>query len=190
MSNIEIVANVFTVLCIFLAGRNSVHTWWTGIIACVSFIWVFFGAKLYADMVLQLFFIASSAYGWWVWSERKDQSVVPITKSDSMYLMIIVLLAAVGVIGFSSMLALFTDAAYPFIDSGILCLSVAGQILMANRKVENWPFWIVVNTLSVPLFYSRELYLTTGLYAIFWFHAWYAWYIWNREMKVKNACLI
>lgn len=187
MSTIEIIANVFTVICIFLAGRNSVHTWWTGIVACTAFIWVFFGAKLYADMVLQLFFIASSAYGWWVWAERKNQPAVPITKSDRQYLAYLSIIAALGVIGFSSALALFTDAAYPLIDSGVLCLSVVGQLLMANRKIENWPVWVAVNTLSVPLFYSRELYLTAGLYAIFWFHAWYAWYNWNKEMKAQNV---
>ena len=43
---LEIAANIMTAICIFLAGRNNVHTWWTGIVACVLFIVLFYTAKL------------------------------------------------------------------------------------------------------------------------------------------------
>ena len=64
---IEVAANGVTALSILLAGRNSVHTWWTGILGCALFALVFLEARLYADVALQGFFIATSALGWWYW---------------------------------------------------------------------------------------------------------------------------
>jgi nicotinamide mononucleotide transporter len=60
---------------------NNVHTWWTGIVGCVLFGWVFFGAKLYADVTLQLFFIITSALGWWQWTRGERGSELPVRRT-------------------------------------------------------------------------------------------------------------
>lgn len=70
MTPFEITANAVTALSIFLAARNSVHTWWSGIIGGLLFIVVFYQAKLYADASLQIFFIVTSSTGWRVWLNR------------------------------------------------------------------------------------------------------------------------
>ena len=64
---LEISANLITTASILLAGRNSIHTWWTGIIGCVLFGVLFYDARLYADVALQVFFLATSISGWWAW---------------------------------------------------------------------------------------------------------------------------
>ena len=49
------------------AGRNRVSTWWTGLVGCALFAVLFFRARLYADVVLQAFFVGTCAFGWWRW---------------------------------------------------------------------------------------------------------------------------
>jgi nicotinamide mononucleotide transporter len=44
---LEISANAVNALSILLAARNSVHTWWTGILGCALFGAVFFLSRLY-----------------------------------------------------------------------------------------------------------------------------------------------
>ena len=63
----------------------------------------------------------------------------------------------------------------------MLGLSVVAQLLLMQRKMQTWPFWLAVNTLSVPLFASRGLTLTAALYAAYWLMAWYGWWRWRRE---------
>ena len=60
-----------------------------------------------------------------------------------------------------------TDASYPFWDASVAMLSVAGQILMTRRYLENWWWWIAVNAASIPLYIVKDLNLTAGLYALF-----------------------
>ena len=54
---LELSANLVNLLSIAPATRNSVHTWWTGLIGCALFGWLFFTAQLYADVTLQIFFV-------------------------------------------------------------------------------------------------------------------------------------
>lgn len=177
--NFEYVAVFFTVVCIFLAGRNNIHTWWTGIVACIAYGYVFYGAKLYADALLQVFFIGTSILGWIMWSKRKDSQELPITSTNSIVMGAITVLAVLVTIGYSEILIAYTDAAAPLFDSSVLVGSIIGQVLLMRRNIETWPAWILVNLVSVPLYFSRELYLSSALYAVFLVHACYAWYKWN-----------
>jgi nicotinamide mononucleotide transporter len=183
MSSFEIAANIVTAIAIFLAARNSVHTWWTGIIGSLIFILVFYQAKLYADASLQIFFIVTSVVGWRLWLNRSSAAEVKIEHADTRTLLWMSIAAILVTTIYGSLLHYFTDAYAPYVDSAVLGFSVMAQLLLMQRRIENWWVWLVVNTLSVPLFASRELYLTAGLYAIYWCNAWYGLWHWKQQMR-------
>lgn len=190
-SALEWSAIVMTTICIFLAGRNNIHTWWTGIAACTLYGILFFGAQLYADVTLQIFFVITGLIGWYSWANVKGGTIfsdwfkpgVEISRVKPTSFAIMVVTAVAVALGYGLLLHTFTDAFSPMIDSLVLTFSVVAQLLLMRRKIETWPLWIVVNTLAVPLFFSRELYMTAVLYAIYWVHAWYAWWKWNKLSK-------
>jgi nicotinamide mononucleotide transporter len=167
----EITANAFVAAAIFLAGRNNIHTWWTGIVGCALFGWVFFDTKLYADVTLQVFFILTSIYGWWKWRHGNKGEELPVRFSAPGALLLWAVSATAVAIGYGWLLLRFTDAYAPFLDSIVLAFSVLGQLLMMERRVENWWSWLLVNTIAVPLYASRGLYLTAVLYAAYWINA-------------------
>lgn len=179
---LEISANLTTALAIFLAGRNSIHTWWLGIIGCVLFGVLFYQSQLYADFTLQGFFIVTGMIGWARW-RKGDGNSLPITRTRPATLVLCVVVGVVTAGAYGALLYRFTDAYAPGWDSLLLTGSVIGQILLMNRKLENWIFWLAVNTIAVPLFYSRGLYLTSGLYAAYWIHAVYAYLQWQEARR-------
>jgi nicotinamide mononucleotide transporter len=95
-------------------------------------------------------------------------------------IILVVLAATVVALGYGYVLWRFTDAFAPFVDSLILTLSVAAQLLLMSRKYESWWFWLIVNTLSVALFSVRGLWVTAGLYTAFWINAVIATVHWRR----------
>jgi nicotinamide mononucleotide transporter len=170
-------------LSIWLAARNSGLTWPTGVVACALFTLVFVRNQLYADATLQLFFVVTSVIGWWQWSHpvkptnTRELAISSATPGTIAW----VILAAVGVTGtYGWLLHRFTDAYLPYMDSAVRALSIIAQCLLMQRKVETWPFWLTVNTLSIVLFASRGLVLTTVLYAAYWMNAWYGWWRWRQ----------
>jgi nicotinamide mononucleotide transporter len=189
MSPLEIAANLVNTASILLAGRNSVHTWWTGIIGCLLFARLFTSARLYADATLQLFFIATSVLGWWRWRARRqdDQAPAPrpIRRTPPRLMLLLALAGVVVAVGYGQLLHRLTDAFAPTIDSLVLAFSVLGQLLLVGRRVESWWCWLLVNTISVPLFAARGLWLTAGLYLVFWVNALVSLRRW-RQMAVAG----
>jgi nicotinamide mononucleotide transporter len=170
-TRLEIGANAVNAISIVLAARNSIHTWWTGIIGCLLFGLVFFRARLYADTLLQLFFIATSAVGWRQWLAGGQGKTLPVTHVPWPALLRVVFAAIAIALAYGYLLWRFTNAFAPFLDSLILTLAVAAQLLLMNRKYESWWFWLTVNTLSVSLFAVRGLWITAALYTAFWINA-------------------
>ncbi len=70
-SPLELGANVFNLLSVWFSSRNNVHTWWSGIVGCALYGILFADVRLYADVTLQLFFIASCVVGWWNWKRGR-----------------------------------------------------------------------------------------------------------------------
>ena len=171
MNPIEITAIAFNAASVFLAGRNSIHMWWTTIVNCALFAYVFFAAKLYADVTLQIFFIVTGVVGWWHWLHGAKGADLPVRHSPRA-LIVWSLVAGIAVtLGYGWLLHRFTDAYAPFLDSTILAFSVVGQLLLIDRRVETWWCWLLVNTIAVPLYASRGLHMTAVLYAAFWVNA-------------------
>ena len=156
----EPAANGFNTASILLAGRNSAHTWWTGILGCILFGLVFFWARLYADATLQVFFIISSLLGWWNWVHGRKGAELPIRRTPPIPLAALTAAGALVAAAYGLLLHRFTNAYAPFLDSVILAFSVLGQFLLMGRRLENWWCWLLVNTIAVPLYAVRGLWLT------------------------------
>ena len=75
-----------------------------------------------------------------------------------------------------------TDAALPYWDAFILVFSLIAQWLQARKKLENWPGWLIVNTVAIGVYWAKDLRLTSGLYLIFWLMALWGWREWRRTM--------
>lgn len=168
MNPIEISANFFNLLSVFFANRNKVHTWWTGIIGTILLGIMFFEVKLYADMILQIFFVLTGIWGWWNWrSGGAEKTELPITRVNFGQLGLFAVAAIFLTIAHGFMLHTLTDASFPFIDSIILVCSIIAQFLLMKRKLESWYFWILVDMVAVPLYAAKELYLTSAIYFVF-----------------------
>jgi nicotinamide mononucleotide transporter len=178
---LEVAANLFTALAIVLAGRNNVHTWWTGIVGTGLFAVLFAYNRLYADVVLQAFFVVTGIIGWWRWLHGGNaHDELPVTHASLSSILWTIPVGLLATAGYGALLHFYTKAFSPFVDSAVLVFSVIGQVMMMQRRVENWGFWLLVNTIAVPLYFSRGLYLTSLLYAGFWVNAVVSWITWHR----------
>lgn len=168
MSPVEALAAALGVVNVLLVVRRSVWNYPFGLVTVGLYFFVFFEQRLYSDALLKLFFIAVQLYGWWAWqhAEQVDAGVAVSSLSPAERLRgaaAIVVAASL----WSSVMAGLTDAAAPFVDGPIAITSVVAQLLQSFRKVESWWLWIMVDLAAIPLFLSRGLLITAGLYLIF-----------------------
>lgn len=184
ISPLEWWANGATALCVLLAAWGRTLTWPVGILGSLLFGLLFYEARLYAELTLQVFFVSTSLLGWAQWrlagGPPANTQRVPL-QGRSLARMVLWALAVTLLYGL--MLQHWTNAFAPFWDSAILASSVLAQILLMKGHRETWPAWLVVNTLSIPLYLQRELHLTAALYTAFWVNALWGWWRWQYRAR-------
>lgn len=168
MSPIEWGGAVFGLLAVWLTVRQSVWCWPTGLVNVALYAFVFFEAKLYADVGLQVVYFVLCAVGWWRWLRPgPDRSELPVTRLTRREAVLLLGIGSVGVAAMSHFLATRTDAALPYWDSTTVVMSLIAQWLVTRKVLENWHLWIAADVLMVGIYFYKQLYVTTGLYVIF-----------------------
>ncbi len=168
MSCLEIFGVVTGLISVWLTVRQNIWCWPTGIISVVAYGYLFFNIKLYADMGLQVFFLAAGVFGWYQWLHGgRDRSALKIglLPAWQRWLVVAASPGLIWVIG--RLLDVYTDASIPYWDSTISGLSILAQVLLDRKILENWYIWILVDVISIGVYVYKEIYLTAGLYLVF-----------------------
>jgi nicotinamide mononucleotide transporter len=168
-SLLECFAFVTGLLSVWLTAKMRVSNWPIGIVSVACYFIIFIHVKLYADASLQIFFVVFGLYGWIAWKKAEGQSKVEIPTariSRGGWLMGIgcTLLATVA---FAQILQRLTDSPVAWIDSSLTASSLLATWAEAKRDLRNWWVWIMVDVVSIPLYWTRHLPLTSLLYLIF-----------------------
>ena len=167
MTPLELAANALNLASVYLARRNSVHTWWTGLIAVTLYGELFLGERLYADTVLQGFFFASCLAGWWQWTRGgAGRAELPISTLGAAAHAGVAAAVAASALAAGWAFATFTDAALPFADSFVLGGSIVAQGLLVRRVLDSWAVWIAVDVVAIVVYAVKGLFLTAGVYGV------------------------
>ncbi|HYZ47660.1 MAG TPA: nicotinamide riboside transporter PnuC, partial [Sphingomonas sp.] len=132
--------------------------------------WIFVqpDVRLYSDALLQIFFFAVQLYGWWNWIRSEAESgEVRVELLPPATRMAWIGAITVATLGWGAVMYRFTNAALPWWDAFIAMTSVAAQILMARRYLENWILWIAVDAIAIGVYAAKGLMLTAVLYFVF-----------------------
>jgi nicotinamide mononucleotide transporter len=167
---LEVAGVFFSVLYLALAIRESLWCWPSAFLSSVLTIVVMFGARLYSEAALNVFYAAMAVYGWYQWrygGAKSGQRELPI----SVWPVAAHAVAIGGSVALSAvigwLMSRYTDAAYPFLDAFVTVSSVVTTYMVARKILENWIYWLVVDSLSMYLYWQRELYEYVGLFALY-----------------------
>jgi nicotinamide mononucleotide transporter len=185
---LEWVAVITGFACVWLAARESLWNFPTAIISCALYVFVYLGKQLYADCGLQGFFIAMSLYGWYEWQYGGTrQSALVVTRTTAREWGLVTLGIGLFTAGFGYYLRHYTDDTLPYWDSFTTAGSLAAQFLLVRKRLENWLLWILVDIIYVPILWYKQLYPTSGLYALYLVLAVYGYVEWRRAARAAAA---
>lgn len=166
------------VICVWLTARGNVWNFPIGILNSGILGLVFLQQRLFADASLQMVFIVFGGLGWWKWVAQsmavESSPVFGTSRREQLLLAAVTLIATL--ILWRVLVAV--KGACPPIDALITAMSLAAQWQLNRRQVSNWAWWIVVDLISIPLYFSRDLPLIACLYVVFLLlciHGWRHW---------------
>lgn len=178
----EIVAFVLAIWMVLCNFRVHPLAWPLAIVSSLLYGLLFAHSRLYGEAGLQLFFVVVAFWGWWQWLRGRggDGRTLRVHRLTTPARWAVAALT----LALWPALALFldhaTDSDVPWLDALPTVGSLAGQVLLGRKLIENWPVWVLVNLVSVVLFASKGLWLTVILYALFTVLALVGWRAWRR----------
>jgi len=166
-SGIEILAAVLAVLYLVLAIRQKLSCWVAAFISSCLYVWVFFGARLYMESVLNAFYAAMAVYGFQQWRRGRGGAALVVCRWPIAPHLAGAL--GIGVLSLVSsyFLRRYTAAAWPLVDSLVTWSSVFATFLVTRKVYENWHWWLVIDSVSLCLYFTKHLYLTTLLFGLY-----------------------
>lgn len=170
---------------VWLAARQNIYTWPVSLAGVLLSIIVFYNARLYADVVLQFFYVGVTGYGWYQWLfGGKNKTELPVSNAPARLIFGVMAAGIVlsPVVGY--LFSTYTDAAAPYLDSSLAVFSVLATLLLGRKLIENWLMWIVIDLLYTGLFFAKELYLYSVLYFVFTLLAIHGFKSWRKEMRL------
>jgi nicotinamide mononucleotide transporter len=182
---IEILAVIFGVLYTVLMAKNKISCWIFGIIGSLLSVYLFLVyAKLYAEALLSVFYVFAGVYGWMVW---KKQEVIEEVYQRK--IMTHVKLVSVGIVlsflMYFGLVYFFKEAQKPLIDSFTTIFSFIATYLMAKKWIENWFYWIVIDGVSVYLYFTRDLNIYALLMLVYTIIVVYGYFEWKKLKVIK-----
>lgn len=182
-SLLEWLGVIFGILQVLLAKANKIWLYPTGIISVSISIYIFATSGLYAESVLNIYYLVMSIYGWWFWVYRREAHPLPITKATGKDWGITLAIVLVGFIVLFLALKHFTNSTVPVMDAFVSSTAWAGMWLLAKRKLENWVLLNISNAVAIPLLFYKRLPLYALLTLFLFIVAIFGYLEWKRTIE-------
>ena len=181
-SVIESLAVLFSLLYVILAAKENIWCWGAALISVSLYVYICYTAKLYPETGLQIFYLIMAIIGYFTWNKKNKEKIKEW--SEFKHLIIIILGALFSfIMGFYFFT--YTESAMPIIDSITTTFSIIATYMVVKKVLGNWLYWIVIDLLSVYMYFHRDLHLTSLLFVAYATIAVFGYISWSYRIK-KN----
>ncbi|WP_295714717.1 nicotinamide riboside transporter PnuC [Mucilaginibacter sp.] len=177
---------------VLLARKNNIWLYPAGILGTAIAIYLLMDVGLYAESILNAYYVVMSIYGWWYWIKRRNEPPVKISRSNKTEWMISLAIAVIGWVFFYVLLKnlpakYFTPSNVPVWDALISSTAWAGMWLLARRKIENWIFLNISNLFAIPILFYKHLPMFALLTIFLFVIAFLGYFDWGKTIKSEES---
>ncbi len=181
-SNLELIAVISAVIYLILATYGNRWCFLFGLISSGIYVHITFNIKLYFDLLINLYYVFISVYGWILWSKQKNNTHIPTQRIAKKTLFLILLAGSVCTLLLGAIANHFSDASLPYLDAFTTTFSVIATWMIVKQYIENWLIWIIVDAIAVGMYWHKALPLTALLFLLYTILAIYGYSQWKNRL--------
>lgn len=185
---IEIIATITGLIYLYYSIKGNKKLWVYGFITSFLYVYVCYTAGIYADMAINIYYVAVSIYGWihWTFYRNRNSKKIPVTKTKLKEFVIITLITIVLFIGIGYILKNYTDSNIPYWDAFTTSASITATWMLARKILEHWLIWILVDAISIGLYIFKGLYPTALLFLVYTTMAVVGYIEWKKQWLAQK----
>ena len=186
MTSWEMLAVFLSISYILLAIKQNLWSWVAAFFSTLIYSILFFDASLLMDSALNIFYLVMAVYGWYSWKygniEAQNEQLKITTYGITNNFKIIGILILISIV-LGYIMANYTSADFAYLDTFTTVFAVFATYMLAKKVLENWIYWVVIDTVSIYIYIQKGFYLTAVLFAIYTVLACVAYIQWKKEYK-------
>ena len=180
---IESIAVLFSILYVVLAVKENIWCWGAALISVSLYIYICFSAQLYPETGLQGFYFIMAIIGYYMWNKENKEEIKEWSEIKHL---LIILLGAILTFFMGFYFSTYTNSQMPIIDSFTTVFSIIATYMVIKKVLGNWLYWIVIDAVSVYLYFNRDLHLTSLLFIAYTIIAIFGYFSWMKKMKTND----
>ncbi len=184
MSGWEVFAASLGIIYIILAARESQWCWPFAFVSTVIYTVLFWEGQLPMQALLNFYYMGMAVYGYLLWKKHGNIEDNLIITSWSWLLQIqFVIIGAFLTYIVGIYLTHYQLSQSPYLDAGVTVFSVMNTWLMAQKILQNWPYWIVINSAAIVLYVQNGFYATVVMFSIYFILATAGYISWQKRYR-------
>lgn len=186
---LEFIAVISGIVSVYYSRKENILVYPTGLLNTTFYIYLSFKGSLFGEATVNLYYTIMSIYGWYLWTRKNQQKehVVQITFSNQKdWMQEISFFALFYLVIFGALSYLkreFAPGVIPWADALASASAFTAMWLMARKKVNSWPWWVITNIVSIPLYFVKDYVFTSVYYLVLLVMAFMGWVEWRRRAK-------
>jgi len=188
LSGWEAIATLLGIAYVILAIRQSIWAWPSAFVSTLIYTILFWQAQLPLQSLLNAYYLAMAVYGFWLWHQppQSDKAIQVHQQTFGFHLSFL-LLGSLLTWGIGSYLQSGNYSAAPYLDAGVMIFSVLNTYLMARKLLENWLYWLVINSAAMYLYWLSGFYLTIVMFMLYFVLAIIGYLTWRKELHAQKT---
>lgn len=174
------------ILYVVLAARESIWCWPAAFFSTLIYTVLFWEGQLPMQAFLNFYYLVMAVYGFTVWKKRSNaEDNIEIHTKSWRFHIAYVLVGSVLAVAIGYYLSTNVDNRLPYLDALVTVFSIMTTVLMARKVLENWIYWIVINSLAIALYWQTGFYVTIIMFMVYFVLALYGFKNWQK-IKAKT----
>lgn len=188
---ISIVGSLMGILYLYLEYKANIWMWAASIAMAAFYIFIFYNSRLYASMVIYIYFFAASIYGWLIWLFKQKNSTsggvtisrTPIKTWTIISIAILFVAAVIYIIllTFSSNQGIITIG-----DALTTSLNIVALWMISRKWADQWLLLIPANAISFILLFIQHDFISGSMFVIFFVVSIGGFFNWKSMVKKES----
>lgn len=187
LSGWEVFATILGIAYVILAAKESIWCWPAAFISTLIYTALFWEGQLPMQAILNFYYMGMAIYGFMLWSKHGKNNAPLTVRSWSWHKHIaFIIIASLLSIGIGYYLNISSDTQLPYLDSAVMVFSVINTWLMAQKILENWLYWVIIDAAAIYLYWQTGFYVTIIMFSMYLVLAIYGYKEWRNSLKESS----
>lgn len=188
---IDAIAAISGIFCVVLCAKGKRSQYFWGFFNILGYIVVAWIHKYYGEVMLNaIYYLPLQFIGYYLWSKntKEEDDEVQGKKLNIKHSIILLIITGIGIFLYQYLLD-HLGGTNPLLDSASTVISVVANLLMVLRYREQWLLWIVIDIITVIMWWHVKDYIMVTMWAVYLVNAFYGYYNWSEIAKEDVKCM-